>query len=274
MPHTDLIKQLNETIDLIFAGGKCKYIIVNESNAYWANKITNKKITYFTKSSLKDVISLLIQESYFKVGNKILLQKIGIPMGIDPAPFWANLYLHRYEYKFMVKQIKNNTKKAYDFHACNRFIDDICCINDKEAFGETYRNIYPKELELKCENLGNQATFLDLDIKIIDNKFTYKLFDKRDNFPFHIVRMPHIKSNIPKYVFYGSILSEYLRIARSTLEIQDFRKKIEHLYWRMIDQGAEVHMLHKQFKKALNRHPEIFKHFCIEKEEIANKMFL
>ena len=36
---------------------------------------------------------------------------------------------------------------------------------------------------------------LDLDIHINNNKFEYKLYDKRDSYEFFIVRFPYIKSN-------------------------------------------------------------------------------
>ena len=52
---------------------------------------------------------------------------------------------------------------------------------------------------------------------IKDGMFVYKLFDKRDSFPFEIVRMPNLKSNIPDHVFYGSFIAEVLRIGRATL---------------------------------------------------------
>ena len=89
---------------------------------------------------------------------------------------------------------------------------DIKTLSRKDSgdFGKSFREIYPPELELKVENQGNHATFLDLDITIVDGLFVYKLFDKRDAFPFSIVRMPNIKSNIPAYIFYGTVLS-YLR---------------------------------------------------------------
>ena len=51
----------------------------------------------------------------------------------------------------------------------------------------------------------DHSTYLDLEIAIIDNKFDYKLYDKRNSYDFHIVRFPYRKSNIPSKVFYGSI---------------------------------------------------------------------
>ena len=63
---------------------------------------------------------------------------------------------------------------------------------------------------------------------------------KRDAFPFHIVRMPDASGNLPHHVFYGSILSEILRIARATLNYDDFRNKAKDLVRRMLRQGGEM----------------------------------
>ena len=41
-------------------------------------------------------------------------------------------------------------------------------INDDNEFLTSFKNIYPKELDLKVEHQGNHASFLDLDIKIED----------------------------------------------------------------------------------------------------------
>ena len=37
-----------------------------------------------------------------------LLQTVGIPMGIDPAIFWANAYLYNYESKYITGLIKKD----------------------------------------------------------------------------------------------------------------------------------------------------------------------
>ena len=80
-------------------------------------------------------------------------------------------------------------------------------------------------MELKKEHQGTHATFLELETNIVDNIFVYKLYDKRDSFPFSIVRMPYLSSNIPYNIFYNSILSELLRIARCSLLYKDFYLK-------------------------------------------------
>ena len=93
---------------------------------------------------------------------------------------------------------------------------------------------HPKELELKVEQQGNHASFLDYDIKIEDRILVYKLFEKRDNFSFFIVRMLHMSSNIPSTIFYGFIFSELLRKARCFLRINDFIPTASDLFSRMM----------------------------------------
>ena len=99
------------------------------------------------------------------------------PLGIDPAPFWANLYLSNHECKFMKKLIKNNIARAKKFHGTFRFIDDLCALNNGGEFEKSYKEIYPKELDLKLEFSGNHGTFLDLDLKINNGKIISTLFD-------------------------------------------------------------------------------------------------
>ena len=182
-------------------------------------------------------------------------------MGIDPAPFWANLHLYSYESDFITSLMSSDKRRALKFRYATRFIDDECNLNDGGEFGRSFQQIYPTELELKCEHQGTHATFLDLEINISDGIFIYKLFDKRNDFPFFIVRMPDLSGNIPSHVFYGSVMSEFLRIARSTLLYIDFLPVATNLLKRMINQGGSKVQLVNQISKAITRHPQAFKNF-------------
>ena len=83
----------------------------------------------FTKHSLKGALSHLISNCYFTVGNTVMRQKIDIPMGIDPLPFWANLFYTLMNDWHQVKigskfckitsfheKIKINKKWTHDLH--------------------------------------------------------------------------------------------------------------------------------------------------------------
>ena len=53
-------------------------------------------------------------------------------------------------------------------------------------------------------------------------------------------------------------MSEFLRIAGSTLLLENFLPVTLNLIDRMINQGRPKHMLLKHIIKAFNRHPEAF----------------
>ena len=196
---------------------------------------------------------------FFTLGNLLFKQVIGIPMGSDPAPFMANLFLYFYENKWLMKLKKQDLVSARKFGSTFRFIDDLCAINDESLFEKHCKEIYPRELELKKEHGGDRASFLDMDIKVAERKFSISLFDKRDAFPFSIVRMPHRKSNIPTNMFYSTLGSEVLRIGRTTSHLEDFLKSSSSLLRRMKNQGAENQAIGKVLRKMYGRHDVLHK---------------
>ena len=139
IPHDKLLKQLNDLVEFAFKGGNRNNICFNyNGTAYWGRKVKKR---CFTKNSLKVAIEHLIKNCYFSVGNIVMRQKVGIPMGIDPAPFWANLFLYTYEYNYIKELIKTDRVKAKHFHSTFRFIDDLCILNDGGMFGNVFKDI-------------------------------------------------------------------------------------------------------------------------------------
>ena len=272
LPHQDLVNNLNKIVDFAFQGGNHekdgnrKYLTVRGSSVFWSKQKHGK--SSFTKQQIKLLTLHLIKETYFQVGNLLFRQCIGIPMGIDPAPFWANLHLYSYECDFITGLISSDKRRALKFRYAFRFIDDECNLNDGGEFGRSFQQIYPKELELKCEHEGLHATVLDLDICVSDGIYVYKLFDKRNDFPFFIVRMPDLGGNIPSHVFYGSVMSEFLRIARCTLRYADFLPVASSLFRRMANQGGSKVKILQQISKAIGRNPIPFEKFKKRTKEI------
>ena len=274
LPHDDLIRVLHKMIDFAFDGGKYKsngsrkYLTVFNTYSYWTKKSHGHNS--FTRSKIKFLVTHLIRECYFQFANLVLRQGIGIPMGIDPAPHWANLYLYSYEESHVSTLMKQNPVFARRYRYAVRFIDDQCNLNDFGQFKNSYQNIYPAELQVKCEHEGQHATFLDLDISVKEGIFVYKLFDKRDDFPFFIVRMPDLSGNIPDHVFYGSVMSEFLRVARATLLYPDFLLKAKDLFNRMLNQNGSKSMLLLQIKKAMTNHSDVFQRYHKTSKDILS----
>ena len=216
---------LGKVVDIAFKGGTRDYIIINRQ--YCTSWSSKKRGHYFgfTKSLLKEVVKFLLHNCFFSIGNIIMIQVMGIPMGSDPAPSFANLFLAHKETDWFKTQRKLgiiNFRKINNFF---RFINDLQSLNDDSTFKKHYKDIYPTELELKKENNKNScAYFLDLYIYIENGEFHTRLFDKRDNFGFEIVRMSFYCSNVPSKMFCGSIGEEFLRISRAASKIEDLTR--------------------------------------------------
>ena len=66
----------------------------------------------YTKD-LIEVITFLIKNCYFTIENMVFKQDTGIPMGIDPAPFCANLLLYFFESNHIQNLITKKSTRAY-----------------------------------------------------------------------------------------------------------------------------------------------------------------
>ena len=195
----------------------------------------------------------------------MIRQDISIPMGIDPAPCWTNIFpyffwieiysaINIYRVSTCHRRRKVHRRPMHTIHNDVEFsssynyvylkqldlkikiqrehapfldlyitIDDnmfayklfgICMVstchrwhkvhrrpmhtihNDVE-FSSSYNCIYPKQLDLKIKLQRKHAPFLDSYITIEDNIFVYKLFGKRNKFPFFDVYMPYLSSKVP-----------------------------------------------------------------------------
>ena len=63
----------------------------------------------FTKSLIKEAIKFILHNCLFSIGNIVNLQLIGISMGSDPIPLFANLFLAHKEADWVKAQRKLGT---------------------------------------------------------------------------------------------------------------------------------------------------------------------
>ena len=108
-----------------------------------------------------------------------MIQVIELPMGSDPATFFANLFLAHKEADWVKAQRMLGTINVRKINNSFRFIDDLLPLNDGSTFEKHYKYIYPTELELKKgDNSNSRASFFDLYIYIENGEFHTRLFDK------------------------------------------------------------------------------------------------
>ena len=219
--------------------------------------IVNIKVHILNKDKIKQLFNYMIDNCYIVFKGKVYRQNIGVPMGIDPAPFIANLFLHFYENRYVYSLINSgnlyNAKKlANNF----RYLDDLLGLNDKGFFSQVNSTIYPVELALsRTDRDGTQADYLDMNIDINGNFFNSKLFDKRDSFNFRVINFPCITySNIPSIPSYGIFISQILRICRICTQYADFCTAINRLSQEFLNKGFDKLVLSKKFERFLEKY--------------------
>jgi len=171
-------------------------------------------------------------------------------MGTNSAPLLADLFLHTFEYDFMLKTMKVDIYKAVEFSKNFRDIDDLFSVNN-DNFGNSIREIYPSELGLKDTNPGStEVCYLDTKIVHGDSSapFHISVYDKRGDFDFRIVNFPTMDSNIPAIPAYGVYISQLVRYARICTAKADFVHRFRSLSSRLKQEGFQSALLVKSVK--------------------------
>ena len=102
------------------------------------------------------------------------------------------------------------------FNLTYSYIDDVLSINNPEF--ENYRGqLFPAELEIKdTTESTTSAPYLDLLLSIWrDGQLHTSIYDKRNDFNYHIKNFPFLSSNIPSSPAYDVFISQPIRYSRT-----------------------------------------------------------
>ena len=132
LPHAQLKNQLHDLLERGFHTKGKSFIATNSFHTFWTTDRMSMRYTYFSCRELCLAIDFLIDNIYVRFGNSVFRQVIGIPMGTNSAPLLADLFLHTFEYDFMVKTMKQDITKAIQFSNIFRYIDDLFSINNMD----------------------------------------------------------------------------------------------------------------------------------------------
>ena len=90
----------------------------------------------------------------------------------------------------------------------------------------------------KANTSDTKAAFLDLQILSISNDIvSTKIYDKRDDFDFEIVKFPFLDDEAPRSTSYGVYISQLIRFARASSYVADFNTRNKLLTQKFLKQG-------------------------------------
>ena len=125
-------------------------------------------------------------------------------MSINPAPFSANLFLYSFNLSILNNFYHLDPTKVYKYRV-SRFIDAFSAISNDKDFLTSFEKFNRKEPELKIEHQENHTSSLSNRKNVI----LLKLIFKKEKFPFSVLRMPHLASDILPTVFNGSSFQNF-----------------------------------------------------------------
>ena len=88
-------------------------------------------------------------------------------------------------------------------------------------------------------------------------------YDKRDNFDFDIVNFPFLDGDVPRRTSYGVYISQLLRFARASSNLNDFNYCNKALTTKLLRQGYRYFKLHKVFLKFYCRHSALLEKYNV-----------
>ena len=229
----------------------------------------------YTADQICRMVEFLIDNIFVKFGGCLFRQVIGIPMGTNCAPLLADLFLYPYESEFLDNMIRGGHRKlARSFNLCYQYIDDLIVFNNKK-FGDYVKEIYPSQLTVEKANTSDDlANYLDLTfITEINNRLYTKLYDKCDDFDFHIVNFPFLSSNIPSSPSYGVYIPQLIRYARCCSYYDDSGYRHKLLVDRRLYQGYDVKRLRNSFKTFYGRYPDLIGKYQRSVEDMVADSF-
>ena len=258
IPHNNLLKSriiafIHNSFKRRNGSNRYTHIKITSGKGYFIDTINPGGDNLYTADHICRIVEFLIDNIFVTFGGCIFRQVIGIPMGTNCAPLLADLFLYSYESEFLDNMIRGGHRKlARSFNLCYRYIDDLIVFNNKK-FGDYVKEIYPSQLTVEKANTSDDlANYLDLTFIIESNNRLYtKLYDKRDDFDFHIVSFRFLSSNIPSSPSYGVYISQLIRYARCCSYYDDFGYRHKRLVDRLLISGLWSEMPEKFIYKIL-----------------------
>ena len=113
--------------------------------------------------------------------------------------------------------------------------------------------------------------YLDLHLSIgRDGLLRTSLYDKRDDFNFHITNFPFLSSNIPSSPAYGVFISQPIRYARTCSSHECFILRAVRLSNKLLGQGYIKERLKSSLRKSYGRYGDLTKQYYVLLSRMLN----
>ena len=136
--------------------------------------------------------------------------------------------------------------------------------------------MYPAELEIK-DTTGSttSASYLDLLLSIErDGQLHTSIYDKRDDFNFHITNFLFLSSYIPSSPAYCVFISQLIRYARACSSYECFILRVMRLSSKLLKQEYLAERLKSSFRKFYGRDGDLIQQYEASLSRMLNDILI
>ena len=90
-----------------------------------------------------------------------------------------------------------------------------------------------------------------------------QIYDKRDEFDLDIFNFPFLDGDVPRRTSYGVYISQLIRFARASSNLNDFNYRNKALTAILLRQGYRYFKLRKAFSKFYRRHSALLEKYSV-----------
>ncbi len=217
--------------------------------------------TEISNHAIYKFLQLVLLNNYFYYKNNnnlsFFLQTKGIAMGTSCGPSVANLYLAYFETKYKI---------FLDTSLYLRFIDDVLYTDSSYSLTQKFPEIFP---DLKLNSVTDEIVqFLDLNISFNFNRtLNFDLFIK----PTFTGSYLDNKSNHPKHVFRGIIISAVSRIRRNCTNDHNYYLHTSNLLFYFKKKGFDTKLIINTIRSFTNKDRRTLIEYKTKKTNKFNK---
>ena len=168
------------------------------------------------------------------------------------------------EYKYIEGKVKNGrADEANKLKFFRRYRDDCTSIN-VDDFLTISGEIYPPSLDLTQENDNHhRADVLDMSVSLENGNIITKVFCKTDLFPFDVISLPFLESNLDNKICYKVFYGQIVRFQRLCSFKHHFEERACFLLKILLERHYNLKFLKREFCKAVEKYISEFQRWAI-----------
>ena len=199
--HDHLLGNMSWLFQRLGKNSGFQFVRVSYSRAWWVKD--NSVGNVYSVMEILDMIDYLVRNTHVKALGNIFRQDKGIIMGGKSSGWLSDCSLMVDEFKYIEGKVRGGLlDEARVLKYFSRYRDDCTTLN-VGSFMDISAEIYPPSLSLTQENDDfEEVNVLDLHVTIQQGTVITRVYCKTDDFPFDVISLPFLASNLDSKVCY------------------------------------------------------------------------